>query len=79
MAWLVMRLARIDMRSLYRHDMRAMGLKLLGSAVEFFLWIDTDSTTNEGDPRTLETRGRKETQTRLITRKKQKQADPQPP
>ena len=39
MAWLVMHLARIDMRSLYRHDMRAMRLKLLGSAVEFFLWI----------------------------------------
>ena len=37
MAWLVMRLASIDMSNLYKHDIRAMGRKLLGSFVEFFL------------------------------------------
>ena len=39
MAWLVIRRARMDISSLYRHDIRAMGRKLLGSVVEFFLWI----------------------------------------
>ena len=42
MAWLVMRLASINIRSLYKHDIKAMGRKLLGSLVEFFLFMNQD-------------------------------------